>query len=337
MIFPLSCVYCIQILASAPFAPVGLPVLFLDSISVDPPQTTSGLVFNIMRFSVHDGPGIRTTVFMKGCPLNCPWCHNPESQSYQPEAMFVSERCISCQTCCYVCQSGALHWDDGPQRNAARCTFCGACAEACPADARKLMGTPICVGSLVEKIRRDVAFFDESGGGVTFSGGEPLAQPRFLEAALGACKTEGIHTVLDTCGYAPSAILRRVMPLVDLFLYDLKLIDDTRHQRVVGVSNSSILENLAILASEHASVVVRIPVIPGINDDDENLEQSFQLLGKLGVRQVDLLPFHATGIEKYHRLSITCRMGALKPPAPERMQEIAARFSGQGFEIRIGG
>ena len=302
MIFPLSCVYCIQILASAPFAPVGLPVLFLDSISVDPPQTTSGLVFNIMRFSVHDGPGIRTTVFMKGCPLNCPWCHNPESQSYQPEAMFVSERCISCQTCCYVCESGALHWDDGPQRNAARCTFCGACAEACPADARKLMGTPICVGSLVEKIRRDVAFFDESGGGVTFSGGEPLAQPRFLEAALGACKTEGIHTVLDTCGYAPSAILRRVMPLVDLFLYDLKLIDDTRHQRVVGVSNSSILENLAILASEHASVVVRIPVIPGINDDDENLEQSFQLLGKLGVRQVDLLPFHATGIEKYHRI-----------------------------------
>jgi len=312
-------------------------LLFLDSISVDSPQTTSGLVFNIMRFSLHDGPGIRTTVFLKGCPLSCPWCHNPESQSYQPEAMFVSGRCIRCQTCCYVCESGALRWNNGPQRNPARCTFCGACAEACPAEARKLVGTPIQVGELVEKIRRDVAFFDESGGGVTFSGGEPLAQPRFLESALAACKTEGIHTVLDTCGYAPSAVLRRVLPYVDLFLFDLKLVDDTRHQRVVGVSNSSILENLAILASERASVVARIPVIPGINDDDQNLEQSFQFLGKIGLRKVDLLPFHATGIEKYHRLSLTCRMGDLNPPTPEKMQEIAARFSSRGFEIRIGG
>jgi pyruvate formate lyase activating enzyme len=313
------------------------PVPALDFNLNDSPLTTSGLVFNIMRFSVHDGPGIRTTVFLKGCPLSCPWCHNPESQSYQPEAMYVSERCISCQACCVACDSGALHWDNGPQRDAVRCTFCGACAEACPAEARKLMGTPICVGNLVEKIRRDVAFFDESGGGVTFSGGEPLAQPRFLEAALAACQSEGIHTVLDTCGYAPSAVLHRVMPFVNHFLYDLKLVDDTRHQNVVGVSNSSILENLAILASEHASLVVRIPVIPGINDDDQNLEQSFQLLGDLGLRKVDLLPFHATGIEKYHRLSLACRMGDLKPPAPEKMQEIAARFSCQGFEIRVGG
>lgn len=199
------------------------------------------------------------------------------------------------------------------------------------------MGMPIQVGELVDKIRRDVPFFDESGGGVTFSGGEPLAQPRFLEAALGVCKIEGIHTVLDTCGYAPSAVLRRVMPYVDLFLFDLKLVNDARHQKVVGVSNSSILENLSILASEPASVVVRIPVIPGVNDDVQNLEQSFQLLDKLGLRKVDLLPFHATGIEKYHRLSLTCRIGDLKPPTQEKMQEIAARFSCRGFEIRIGG
>jgi pyruvate formate lyase activating enzyme len=290
-----------------------------------------------MRFSLHDGPGIRTTVFLKGCPLHCPWCHNPESQSYQPEAMYVPEQCISCQQCCSVCNSGALHWDNGPQRDAARCIFCSACAEACPAEARKLIGKPIEVTALVEKIRRDTVFFDESGGGVTFSGGEPLVQPRFLEAALAACKSEGIHTVVDTCGYASSTVLRRVMPHVDQFLYDLKLADDLRHQRVTGVSNSSILENLRILAREHSAVVVRIPVIPGINDDDENLEQSLQLIAGLGLRRLDLLAFHATGSEKYHRLSLAYRLGDVRPPAAQRMQEIAARFSCRGLQVRIGG
>jgi pyruvate formate lyase activating enzyme len=309
----------------------------LDSISIASFLATSGLVFNFMRFSLHDGPGLRTTVFFKGCPLNCPWCHNPESQSFQPEAMYVSDRCISCQTCCSVCGSGALHWDNGPQRNSARCTFCGACAEACPAEARKLVGKRIQVADLMEEIRHDIAFFDESGGGVTFSGGEPLAQPQFLEAALAVCKSEGIHTVVDTCGYAPSAVIRRIMPYVDEFLFDLKLADDARHRQVVGVSNALILENLGIIAREHAAVAVRIPVIPGINDDEDNLEQSFRLLGELGLSKVDLLRYHASGMEKYNRLSLAYRLTDVKPPTAQRMQEIAERFSCRGFQIRIGG
>jgi pyruvate formate lyase activating enzyme len=189
----------------------------------------------------------------------------------------------------------------------------------------------------MKEIRRDIAFFDVSGGGVTFSGGEPLAQPKFLEGALAVCKSEGIHTVVDTCGYAPSIVMRRVMPYVDQFLFDLKLADDARHGQEVGIGNALILENLGIIAREHGDVVVRIPVIPDINDDEDNLARSFQLLGELGLRKVDLLPYHASGLEKYHRLSLAYRMGNAESPAPERMQEIAARFSGRGFEIRIGG
>ncbi|MGA2299505.1 MAG: glycyl-radical enzyme activating protein [Candidatus Acidiferrum sp.] len=290
-----------------------------------------------MRFSLHDGPGLRTTVFLKGCPLRCPWCHNPESQSYQSEAMYASDRCISCLACCSVCESGALHWDHGPERDPARCTLCGACSEACPAEARKLVGKQIPVRELIKEIRRDIAFFDESGGGVTFSGGEPLAQPQFLEAALAVCKSEGIHTVVDTCGYAPSAVIRRIMPYVDEFLFDLKLADDARHRQVVGVSNALILENLGIIAREHAAVAVRIPVIPGINDDEDNLEQSFRLLGELGLSNVDLLPYHASAMEKYRRLSLAYRLTDVKSPAAARMQEIAARFACRGFQIRIGG
>jgi pyruvate formate lyase activating enzyme len=305
--------------------------------SPHPSLDRSGLIFDLVRFSLHNGPGIRTTVFLKGCPLSCPWCHNPESQSHQPEMLFVAGRCISCRYCCSVCHSGALHWDDGPLRDAIRCTLCGACVQVCPADARHLMGKRTDVPELMSAIRRDVLFFDESGGGVTFSGGEPLSQPGFLEAALLACKLERLHTVVDTCGYAPSSVLLRLISYVDLFLFDLKFASDARHLPVVGVSNAPILANLALLVSEHRDVVVRIPVIPGINDDDENLQQSFDILSNLGIRRVDLLPFHEAGVEKYRRLALPYRLGQVQPPSSEVMQELAARFSDRGFEIKIGG
>jgi pyruvate formate lyase activating enzyme len=304
----------------------------------DPPKSAiSGLIFHVMRFSLYDGPGIRTTVFLKGCPLNCWWCHNPESQAYLPDVMYTSGRCIRCGDCIAACQSHALRWEDGPLRDQALCVLCGECAEACPADARQLLGRRMSVPELMQRLRRDLVFYEESGGGVTFSGGEPLQQPEFLEAALVACRKEGLHTAVDTCGYASEAVLRRIIRHADLFLYDLKVLDETRHRQFAGVSNEPILRNLALLAREHGTVIVRIPVVPGVNEDDANLGENFRFLSSLGLRRVDLLPDHPAGIEKYHRLGIEYPLHDAKTPSHERLEEVAARYRDQGFEIRIGG
>ena len=307
------------------------------SIPADSTQAVTGLVFNVMRFALNDGPGIRTTVFLKGCPLSCWWCHNPESQSYEPQVLYSADRCVSCRDCCAACESGALRWDNAPVRDRSRCTLCEKCMEACPADARKLLGRRISVQELMDVVCRDQVFYDESGGGVTFSGGEPLAQPEFLESALIACQEKGLQTVVDTCGYASPAVLRRVAKLTGEFLFDLKMMDDTRHRCFVGVSNEPILQNLSLLAREHPKVTVRIPVIPGVNDDDANLEESFRFLEGLHLREVDLLPYHETGIDKYRRMDSAYRMGSMKPPSADRMEEIAAKYTTRGFAIRIGG
>jgi pyruvate formate lyase activating enzyme len=302
-----------------------------------PSDSPTGLIFNLMRFALHDGPGIRTTVFLKGCPLSCWWCHNPESQSFLPEMMFSAGRCVGCAECCDRCRHGALRWDSEPLRDPSLCILCGDCVEACPAEARQLMGKRISVADLLKTLRRDSVFFDESGGGVTFSGGEPLAQPEFLEAALAACKDAGIRTVVDTCGYAAASVVRRISKLTDLFLYDLKLMDDTLHRSYVGVSNEPILENLGILAREHGRVNVRIPIIPAVNDDEQNLDASISFLEKVGLRRVNLLPYHQIGLEKYARLQAPYRLEQVAPPTPDRMQQVAAKFASKGFEVRIGG
>jgi pyruvate formate lyase activating enzyme len=299
----------------------------------------TGTVFDIKKFSIHDGPGIRTTVFFKGCPLRCWWCHNPESQAPGPELMVRPTRCIQCGACLDVCPHGAISRNaDAMSTDPEKCTACGACAEVCYAEARQIVGREMTVAQVVAEIERDVPFYDESGGGVTFSGGEPLLQPGFLLALLRACQEREIHTALDTCGFAPWETLDRVREHVDLFLYDLKLMDDDGHLKFTGVSNELILRNLQALSRRGHDVVVRVPVIPGINDDDENVRRIGTFAAALpSLQRVDLLPYHHAGSEKYHRLHKVYELPDARPPSDGRMAEIGQVLRGFGLHVKIGG
>jgi pyruvate formate lyase activating enzyme len=302
-----------------------------------PRGDATGLIFNIMRYALHDGPGIRTTVFFKGCPLSCWWCHNPESQSVHPELLYFPDRCLRCGTCAALCPQHAVSEEGGRMATSDQCQVCGTCEDLCPADARELAGTRMSVDEVMAAIEKDVIFYDESGGGVTFSGGEPLLQSEFLEALLAGCRERGIHTVVDTCGLAQTEVLLRVAQRVDLFLFDLKLLDAARHQRYAGVDNALILENLETLARHGYEVIVRWPVIPGINDGSDDVADVLAFLARIGLRRVDLLPYHRIGIDKYHRLKREYRLGALEPPGAARMEELAAQFQRAGFTVKIGG
>ena len=302
-------------------------------------EQLSGMIFDIRRFSVHDGPGIRTTVFFKGCPLSCWWCHNPESQQPTPEVMLRETRCIACGSCLPVCPQHAISREGNTiVTDLERCQRCATCVPVCPAEARELVGREISLPELMSTLRRDIPFYDESGGGVTFSGGEPLMQPRFLLEALRACKQLELHTALDTSGFARPELMEQVRPLVDLFLYDLKLIDDTQHRRYTGVSNQTILANLRQLSSAGAAVIIRVPLIPGITDTPQNLEAITALAAELpGVRRIDLLPYHRAALTKYNRLNLTYALDDLQPPDETRVQALAQRLGTAGVPIHIGG
>ncbi|MCL4394349.1 MAG: glycyl-radical enzyme activating protein [Chloroflexi bacterium] len=299
----------------------------------------SGIVFDIQRFSIHDGPGIRTTVFLKGCPLSCWWCHNPESQSTRPELMFREHRCIRCGSCLTTCPEDAISKDgDAVLTDLTKCTVCGDCVQVCQTEAREIVGREMTVEQVMQEIEKDVAFYDESRGGVTFSGGEPLMQAPFLVALLRACREREIRSAVDTSGLASWKTLERVADLADLFLYDLKLIDETRHRNFTGVSNELILSNLRALARNGRSVAVRMPLIPGINDDEHNLEQLARFVLSLDhPPQVSLLPYHKAGADKYARLHKPYALGDTEPPTEERATELADRLQGYGLTVRIGG
>jgi len=299
---------------------------------------TPGRVFNIQRFSVHDGPGLRTTVFLKGCPLRCLWCHNPEGMRPAPELVLVTSRCIHCGQCVAACPSGRLAAVERGDADVPRCRLCGTCVDVCPAEARQWVGRPMTVDEVVAEVLKDRIFYDDSGGGVTFSGGEPLMQPRFLNAALAACKREGVRTAVDTCGFCRRDDLLAAARWTDLFLFDLKVMDGERHRRLTGVSNATILENLEALARVHDDVRIRIPVIPGLNDDRDNVTATVRFVAALpGVRRVNLLPFHANGHHKRERLAGADPAPHLYPPSAIRMDELAAAFTDAGLETRIGG
>ncbi|MGC9530203.1 MAG: glycyl-radical enzyme activating protein [Candidatus Bipolaricaulaceae bacterium] len=300
----------------------------------------SGVLFDVKRYAIHDGPGIRTTAFLKGCPLDCPWCHNPEGKQPNPELSFLAHRCLACGLCASACPRGAITISPGelPNTDRGRCTACGACVEICPAGARAVVGTTYSVRELVAQLERDRIFYEQSGGGVTFSGGEPLAQPDFLLACLAACRRRGLHTALDTCGYSSRPALLAAARLADLVLYDIKHMDPERHLAATGVPLKPILTNLVTLAEEEIPVWIRIPLIPGFNDDRETVEGYVAFLSRLGQNcPVDLLPYHRIGRDKYRRLGLPYTMDGVAPPARERADELAQRLAAAGLEVRIGG
>ncbi len=299
----------------------------------------SGWVFNIQKYSVHDGPGIRTTVFLKGCPLRCMWCHNPEGQTAGPEIMALEGRCLACGECRAACPFGTEIGGNGalPVRHRF-CTFCGACVEACPSEARLKVGRQMTVAEVVDEVLKDRIFYDDSGGGVSFSGGEPLTQPDFLQALAEACHALEIHTAVDTCGYGSWESLHAVSRFTDLFLYDLKLMDDERHREVTGVSNAPILANLRSLGQIHDNIWIRVPIVPGINDGDAQLEELARFAASIpGVRRINLLPYHRMGIQKSRRLGVSYPLEDTGQPSAEQIAGYADIFRSFGLRASAGG
>lgn len=299
----------------------------------------TGLVFDIKKYSIHDGPGIRTTVFLKGCPLSCWWCHNPESQSSLPAIFYRPERCIGCGICIESCPRQALELTrTGVKTDLSKCTACGICADRCPSGARELVGTEMTVEEVVAEIKKDLLFYDQSGGGVTFSGGEPLLQPEFLIALLQECGKFEFHRAVDTSGFAPLSVLLEVARYTDLFLYDVKMMDSEKHKKYTGVGNELILSNLRALAESGAAINVRIPIIPGINDDDENIEQTGLFVASLpNVCRVNILPYHSAGRSKYEKWGREYLLPEVMPPTENAMQHIAKTLSQYGLDVKIGG
>lgn len=299
----------------------------------------TGTIFNVMRYAVNDGPGIRTTVFFKGCPLTCVWCHNPEGLRRDTDVMYREDRCMHCGTCLDVCPEDALTAGQGTVvRDASACVLCGTCVEACPSGARELMGREVGVDELVAEVIRDRVFFDESGGGVTISGGEPLAQYGFLMELLEGLHTAGVHTAVETTGFAPAAHCSAVGARADLMLFDLKFADPGRHRQFTGVTNERILANLRLLAAGGRPLIVRVPLVPGVNDDDGNIEAIAALTASLGtVRELHLLPFHAGASAKYRALGRSYAMDDVASPGQDRIRYCAQIVEAHGLNVQIGG
>jgi pyruvate formate lyase activating enzyme len=299
----------------------------------------TGSVFNIQRFSVHDGPGIRTTVFLKGCPFHCPWCHNPESISTEREIALRADRCIRCGDCMTVCKNNAVYHENGSYAiHRELCKKCGACVEVCVSNARAVIGNEMTTDEVMKEIRKDGTFYRQSGGGVTFSGGEPLLQHAFLLTLLQACQQEGIHTTVDTTGCTSAPVLKSIVEYVDLFLYDLKIVNDEKHRILTGVSNQLLLGNLQLLAEMNKKVIVRMPLLPGLNDDEENVRSLGDFVCSLtSISEINILPYHRSGVEKYQRIGSEYQMESLAIPDQDMLQSVARTLHQYVPRVTIGG
>ncbi|MBF0302370.1 MAG: glycyl-radical enzyme activating protein [Desulfamplus sp.] len=309
-------------------------------------------IFDIKKYAIHDGPGIRTTVFFKGCPLSCLWCHNPEGINPASQVIYDKKKCLGCMACNDGCPHKILYRQaDGiyvNNDNIHLCDQCSifTCADFCPAKARERVGKVYSVEKILEIIKKDISFYEESNGGLTFSGGEPLMQWIPLIEILKGCRDLEIHTALDTTGFASWSIIEKVAGFIDLFLFDLKIMDDEKHKLYTGVSNQLILENLRRLAIISNNITIRIPLIPGVNDDDTNIEATGRFIASLGSRMngandkqqigVSLLPYHTFQQSKYVKFGIDYKAENLLPPTQEQIKRVRNRFEALGIVVTVG-
>jgi len=302
-------------------------------------QDTKGFIFDIKKYAIHDGPGIRTTVFFKGCPLRCCWCHNPESWNQYPEIGLRRGRCIRCGQCVKVCEHGAIVLTENmPAIEENKCRVCGECVSACIVGAREIIGRQVTAREVMCEVERDVIFYDQSGGGVTFSGGEPLMQPEFLLALLNRCQVQRIHTAVDTSCYAEPNVVETLGEKTDLFLCDVKHMNSEMHERFTGVKNDLILDNIKRLSKADKEIIIRIPLIPGFNDDPTNIEATGEFAASLsGVSKIDILPYNRGGQEKSARLTAGIKLIQFEAPDEGIVDTIANSLNKYGFEVRIGG
>lgn len=289
-----------------------------------------GIIFNIQRYAIHDGPGIRTTVFFKGCPLSCFWCQNPESQKLKPEVFLDKSNCVCCGVCVAVCPTGSsVLSEDSSTIDRVKCTGCGKCVEACPNGARSLVGKYVTVDEVMQEVLRDRKFYKNSGGGITLSGGEPTAQPEFALAILRRSKEEGLHTALDTCGYAPWSTLEKILEYTDLALYDIKHMDPVKHREATGVSNDLILENAKRIA-RYKPMRVRVPIVPGFNDSVKDITAIVDFVkSSLGSVPIDLLTYNNLCESKYLRLDRTYIQ--LEGKSEEAMKELESIYLSETY------
>lgn len=301
---------------------------------------SDSLIFDIKRYAINDGPGIRIVIFFKGCNLHCAWCHNPESISAKPEKMYAPSKCIQCGSCVEACPENAITLtSEGIFTDSELCRQCGRCTDVCPTKAIEMSGRVMSVSEIINIIEKERPFFDQSGGGVTFSGGEPLIHTKLLVELLDECICRGIHTAIDTAGNVSLETLLKVAERANLFLYDLKTLDTNIHKHWIGSGNEKIIHNLQALAETGAHIIIRIPLIYGINDDDVNIEKTAVFVASLAgeKKEVHLLPYHAIAQNKYVKLGKSEQFEKLKEPDKDSLIKAIQKFADFGIKASIGG